>query len=362
MCRNRGTSPCVPKPGFTLVELLVVVAIIAILIAMLMPAVQMARESARIMQCRNNLKQMGQALLSHEHAFKTFPPATLWNPTAPVAGFSTPWSMSNWATIVLPRVDQQPLYDSLDTTQSVGSAANLRFRSTRLPPMLCPSDHFNPLPFNGAKYGMGDGWARGNYAANGAQVTMDGPSGVCWTNNAFRGMMQCGVAVTAARVVDGLSNTIMLAEIRAGFDEIDPRGVWAMGDSASTIWGAGSFHWNEGGPWPGADCNGPNPANAFRMDQDNLVSCNDIWAKRGYDYPIKTELMGCYQAGSWNSQAAVRSRHRGGVNVCMADGGVQWISDYIDAQGRIARNPPVYSVWDRLMSSADGEPIPGDAF
>lgn len=351
------------RTGFTLVELLVVIALIVMLIAILVPAVQGARESARTLRCRNNLKQIGAALVNYEFSFKRFPPATDWNGVS-TTGFTTPWSRPNWVASILSRLGHQPLFDMLDTSQSMAAEANRPFRSRRLPIMLCPADPFNETPFNGTKYfGMNSGWARGNYAANGAQVTMDS-TGSGFTNKTFRGMMGVGTAATPDMVSDGMSNTIMVCEIRAGLEEVDPRGTWAMADSASSIWGAGSFHWNEGGPWPGADCNGPNPANAFRMDQDNIVSCRDIFNSPMRDLYFQQELMGCWpdMSGNYNSQSAVRSRHLGGVFVCMADGSVRWISDWIDTNGRIARNPPIFSVWDRLMASADGQPVPGDSF
>lgn len=175
------------RPGLTLVELVVVIAIIALLMALLIPAVQSARESARMVQCRNNLKQIGQGLANYEHGFRSFPPATEWNGTSS-PGFSTPWSRSNWVALILTRLDQQPVYDSLDATQSIAAEANRLFRGTRWPAMLCPSDVSNATPFNGSKYfGMNSGWAGGNYAVNGSQVTLGGSN--TWKNNAFRGMM-----------------------------------------------------------------------------------------------------------------------------------------------------------------------------
>jgi prepilin-type N-terminal cleavage/methylation domain-containing protein len=349
------------RAGMTLVELLVVIAIITLLLGLLIPGVQSARESARMLQCRNNLRQLGQGLANYEHAFKRFPPATEWSGSS--SGFTNPWTRPNWVALILARIEQQAVFDSLDSTQSIAAESNRRFRGTSLPVMLCPSDFSNATPFNGTRYhGMSDGWGRGNYAATGSQVTMG--SSTAWSNKAFRGMMGMGNAVTPDMVTDGMSNTIMICEIRVGLQEIDPRGTWAMGDSASSVWGAGSFHWNEGGPWPGADCNGPNPANMFRMDQDNIVSCRDIFNSPRRDEYFQRELMGCWpdMNGSYNSQSAVRSRHRGGVFVCLADGSVQWISDYIDTNGRIGRNPPLFSVWDRLMASADGQVIPDGAF
>lgn len=351
-----------PRPlhGFTIVELLVVIALIALLISLLFPAMQSARESARSTLCRNNLRQLGQALGKYELDNRSFPPATESSDPG------TAWTKPNWVAAILPRLGAQSLVDRLDRTKSVADAANLPYRSANIEAMLCPSDLLNRLPYNGSRYGKSDGWARGNYAVNGAQTNMCAPNGPGWALKKYRGMMGCSVAVTGATVIDGQSNTILVSEMRTGLLEIDPRGTWAMGDSASSLWCVGSGHYNdEAGPysqWPGADCNGPNPANMFRMDQDDIVACQDIRDKIGYDRLHGVELMGCNPSSGYNGQSAVRSKHPGGVNVCMADGSVRFISDYVDTNGRVDFEPPRFSVWDRLMSSADGQPISGDTF
>ena len=370
---NECSAPWVRRRpvAFTLVELLIATLGVGLLVGMLLPAAQAAREAARKAQCQANLKDVAQALSSHELANGTFPQASEWGGAADSAS-SRPWDRPNWVAAILPRLDHQPIADHLDRSQSIAAPGNEKFRKSKVETLLCPTDtFFNRKPFNGSQYAMGDNWARTNYAANSSlfylSPTACGGGSSEWQNNTYRGVMGCGVAVGAARITDGLSNTILVCEMRSGLDEIDPRGSWAMGDSASCLWAAGSYHWNEvGSAWgayPGVDCNGPNPANAFRMDQDNLVSCDDLLAKLGHDYAIKKELMGCWQPSQpYNNQSATRSLHPSGLNVCFADGSVRWISDYIDTNGRIAKSPPIFSIWDRLIASADGATVPGDAF
>ena len=110
--------------GFTLVELLVVIAIIGILVALLLPAVQSARESGRRMQCQSNLKQMALAYQNYHDVMKSLPPGSTGAGTGgfpsgwcdPAVGCGVPWGHFSWSAVILPFVEQQGLYDSIDFT------------------------------------------------------------------------------------------------------------------------------------------------------------------------------------------------------------------------------------------------------
>ena len=117
-----------PKCGFTLVELLVVITIIGILISLLLPAVQAAREAARRMQCSNNLKQLALGLHVYHEASGSFPPA----------GFYTGSTLA-WNTAILPYIEQGNLYDQLDHAGPYTSEANRRVALHRVAVFLCPS-------------------------------------------------------------------------------------------------------------------------------------------------------------------------------------------------------------------------------
>ena len=142
-----SNSVCVKRRGFTLIELVVVIAIIAVLVALLLPAVQQAREAARRAQCKNNLKQLGLALQMYESTFTLFPPCgTSQNPTG-----NNGWGISIWMSI-LPYVDQLPVYEKLDFENGNPSGpgfvqttcANQAALSGVAPSVyLCPS---SPLP------------------------------------------------------------------------------------------------------------------------------------------------------------------------------------------------------------------------
>ncbi len=121
------------RNGFTLVELLVVIAIIGILISLLLPAVQMARESARAAQCWNNQKQIGLALQTFHDAHRYLPPGWEANQPDGVSGWG-------WNAHLLPQLEQTPLHNQIQFPLAIGDASNQGPRTTRLPMLLCPSD------------------------------------------------------------------------------------------------------------------------------------------------------------------------------------------------------------------------------
>jgi prepilin-type N-terminal cleavage/methylation domain-containing protein len=126
------------RKAFTLIELLVTIAIIAVLIALLLPAVQQAREAARRTQCRNNLKQIGLALHNYHDQFEMLPPGWIGVTSGqPDVDGLNGWS---WASKLLPHVDQGALYHSINFNTQVGSSSNTIPRATVLPVFRCPSD------------------------------------------------------------------------------------------------------------------------------------------------------------------------------------------------------------------------------
>ena len=139
--------------GFTLVARLVVIAIIGILIGMLLPAVQMVREAARRTACKNNMRQLGLALHNYESALQRFPPGyayALGSQYAAQTGYQVSSGLADanhlghaWGMYVLPFIEQQNLYDMVDTELPVFDPVNLVARETELRVFLCPSDPFS---------------------------------------------------------------------------------------------------------------------------------------------------------------------------------------------------------------------------
>jgi len=356
------------RGGFTLVELLVVITIIGILVALLLPAVQNAREAARRTKCSNNLKQLGLAVLHYEEAWKIFPPSSHWAPGVQIERRNNPDLRESWVVMILPQLEQQALYNSFDLSVPLSHANNRDARSTWLSVMLCPSDAFAREPFDGSSNSMtnqmGDGWARGCYAANAAYGymthDMGGHNNRCginmnaayadkgWTDHRVRGVMGANASITMGEMRDGASNTVLLAEIRAGVTSFDSRGVWAMaGGCPNALWGHGYC----------GDDYGPN--NRVCLLADDVLACTEIQAVWGGAAELARMGMSCSN-GNWpNFQQTARSMHAGGVYACLADGSVRWLSDYIEVS---VNNSRYAAVWDRLMLSADGYSISADGF
>ncbi len=330
-----GRTPS--RPAFTLIELLVVIAIIAILIGLLLPAVQKVREAAARAKCQNNLKQWALACHTYADTASGLPPAliaiggTNQNEPNQTTGFGP-----NWITFVLPYIEQGALFNQQAASinawvSNVNTDHNWRaIRGTVFNYAQCPSDPATGTPYSGA----GGGWARGNYAANQGptgNAALDGGStspqfsfsgrGPFWITT--RPQHRC---MTIQGMQDGSSNTIMLGEVRAGLVDTDPRGVWALGHIGSSSVGQYAN---------GGDCQ---QINARNGGSDDVRGCQDNAAQG----------MGCC-SGCASNQATFRSVHTGGVNVAMGDGTVRFLRDSLSSQA-------LY----QLGSASDGAPLPGD--
>lgn len=356
------------KRGFTLIELLVVIAIIAVLVSLLLPAVQQAREAARRTQCKNNEKQIGLALMNYESTYSRFPPAS-----------NVPWGKRgggdchmdytgpfgpNWAIAILPFIEQNTLYNAnyanlqtfpgvfigIPTNTPPAGVNGLTWRAfvgTTIPVYLCPSDAYNQAVYsNPAVPDGGVGWARGNYGVTAGYEDYDHVAGGATFKSSksnvagkagmvSSAMMSSNYGAKIADILDGPSNTIMVAELRAGLSPIDPRGIWAMGFSGASIVNGGRGAYN---PSPN-NLLGGLPVDGGDELQDGNLYCSPANAALG---------MGCTTSGTLMTSSQSRSLHAGGVNVCMGDGSVRFISANISEL-----------TWCRLMSKADGQ-VPGE--
>ena len=232
------TSPKRRSSAFTLIELLVVIAIIAILIALLLPAVQQAREAARRTQCRNNLRQIGLAMHNYHDSAKMFPPGwvgvDLTNGLPDVEGFTG----MGWATMLLPNLDQTPVYNQVNFNLMVVDPAHAFVRTRSLAVFKCPSDA-------GARdrwtidYEDGSGplveLAQANYVASFGtdeieQCELIPPGTQCQSNGTYFHNSN----IRTADIRDGTSNTIVAGERSSRLGMSTWMGVAVEGEEAIT--------------------------------------------------------------------------------------------------------------------------------
>ena len=216
--------------AFTLIELLVVIAIIAILIGLLLPAVQKVREAAARTQCANNLKQMGLALHNYENTYGRFPPGFISTTTGTwsgggndgVAEAGPGWS---FFSLILPYVEQENLYRSINLTLPITNNANTTPRSTPVLTYRCPSDTGpttatvwmapanggNPMP---ATAGTISNLATTSYVGClGGGNPADAPAYTAmYEQQPFNGIFHRNQSVRVADITDGTSNTIGIGE------------------------------------------------------------------------------------------------------------------------------------------------------
>lgn len=200
------------KNGFTLVELLVVVAIIGVLVGLLLPAVQAAREAARRMSCTNNLKQLGLALHNYEGAFGFFPPSRLGS-KQPIYGNTVNGESSyqSWTTLALPFVEQQNLQNMMDFRFAWCAAQNRVAVGTQLPLMTCPSAPSQ----NRIDMFWVPGAAAGDYGSINEIKDKVYPRVLGLPDPgemARAGVLSKDRSNKLSSITDGLSNTLMLAE------------------------------------------------------------------------------------------------------------------------------------------------------
>ena len=340
------------RRGFTLVELLVVIAIIGVLVALLLPAVQQAREAARRMQCGNNLKQFGLAIHTYHD---------IWNkiPTSTVA-YRWDWISPGWQATILPQMEQQPLFDKINFGANPGNnqwgrpgygvfsvvqgaTGPMEVRLVQVPYARCPSD-------SSPEFAPND-WAQSSYAGSiGSQRVTGNCSAVPWSavsttgyyyevlssdpNNpnygqdissprdlsgifSRHGIQQGGMNFGAVR--DGLSNTIFMGETIPECNN-DANG-WMYYISAN-----------------GSGVTTSIPLNLFTSCAMSLTEATN----KGYPYPT------CFGTsnGANNLTYGFRSRHPQVCQFVFGDGSVHVISQSVN-----------YSTYQPLGGGRDGLPI-----
>lgn len=297
------------QTGFTLVELLVVIAIIALLIALLLPAVQQARESARSTNCRNSLKQIGLALHNYDSAHRTLPPGStsvidygVWNSNP------SQYHLHGWASLILPNLDQASIYNQINYEISALDPRNYAAASQRVAAYRCAS-------FSGGDYSqeplyvkLSPTYAIRNYVALGATTV-----GKLW-KGPQDGSIYPLSKTRLTDISDGTSMTILIVETRE-----QNAAVWIDGGTASVT--------------------------SRRYDDSNPPSYSNQEISLNYKpyYNSAGQGIDCLWGPS--------SPHGTGAHHLFGDGGVRYISQSI--------NPFIY---DSLTTYAGAEGITNSMF
>jgi prepilin-type N-terminal cleavage/methylation domain-containing protein len=305
------------RGAFTLVELLVVIAIIGVLVALLLPAVQAAREAARSLQCKNNLHNLALAVHNYENTNKIMPYAghvTNSNDLRSGKQFS-------WMVALLPQLEQQNLFDQFNLKVDAFSQPN-EPQAIPLAFGMCPSDNAKGKFLVDSSLTKGKRFAKGNYAAYVSPFHTD-------LSSEFPGAFIMGRTQEVQDIRDGLSNTVGLSEVRVRANDQDQRGAWALCWTGSTVL---SFDLHHGGADNSTFVTHPSsfgqtqPPNNQGPNIDMLYNCTDLAGAQLLKMPCNS-----FGGGSMAYlSAAPRSNHMGGVHMSLLDGSVKFVRDGID--------------------------------
>jgi prepilin-type N-terminal cleavage/methylation domain-containing protein len=330
--------------GFTLIELLVVIAIIGVLVALLLPAVQGAREAARRAQCLNNLKQMGLALHNYEGSNGAYPPAKIFSGSCVNSNGGVGWVLNTTGfTLILPFLEQQPLWNAYNFSQaSSGSAwqttgiggppntilagdpaVNTTVVGTLVSGYVCPSD-ITPDVTNLAGTGT---YARiqarrSNYLfSSGIYTDFDcpGPKPGIRPAKAFQGAFYTDFSTTGRDFRDGLSNTFMIGESLQ----------LKVSSDYGPYWGSGTHTAVHGRIVP---ANSPGAPDWMPNAPSSVLTSPSNPAKLPYAWVFS-------------------SKHPGGVLMLFGDGAVKFIKNSINV-----------NVWSGLSTIRAGEVVAADQF
>jgi prepilin-type processing-associated H-X9-DG protein len=311
--------------------------VIGILIGLLLPAVQQAREAARRMQCLNNLKQLAIATQSYEETHRILPPSGIVEPKTlthrdgmvqrkyPVFDQHS-GKMFSWVVLLLPFLEETSLHGQFDLSLSILKQQN-EPQEDVIQSLLCPTDAARGRYYT--EPGSGKRFAKGNYAAYVSPFHSDlqliYPAALISTGQKL------------SKIIDGTSKTVVFAEVRTLDHEQDERGVWALPWNAASLLSLDMHH--DDNKAQGYFMNfwvslplvyQAQMPNTIGPNADVLVECpRDVLAQ------AQVERMPCvkhdWELGLWGYiSAAPRSLHQGGVNIAFLDGHVDFLSDDVD--------------------------------
>jgi len=337
--------------GFTLVELLVVITIIGILVSMMLPAVNTAREAARQAQCKNNIHNIGIAIAGYESQYQCLPPGQIWTqePAPPQQSGKLLERRGNMIHRLLPLLDNKPLYDCFDFNRiDIDGYSKFQnppsgtpqitwdqVRTTRIPVLICPSDDYrgvqpgtnialcNYVSSAGPSGGSGNGnWSTpctcsANFAIGEIPTLQSrskplGPFREQRNNKLYDPVAGTITGpVTSAMIRDGVSNTIFVGEARSR--------------CSNHIWGG----------WA-----------VTRNGQGMMSTVYPINYPSCLEQTSDCQPDGCLARFNWKTELGFKSNHPGGANFLMGDNSVIFISESIDT-----------STYNRLGAASDGLPV-----
>jgi prepilin-type N-terminal cleavage/methylation domain-containing protein len=322
-----------PRRGFSLVELLIVIAIIGILVGLLIPAVQASRAAAARNSCANNLRQLGLAAHNYQTALGYFPSGSVAKEFRPLP--FTPWTLYRWSALaqLTPYLENTAAYNALDLSIPLyGPSFGLRPENREairilVPEFLCPSD----LP----RY-VSEEYAPTNYAVSAGSGAGGG------SPHDADGIFYINSQTTPAKITDGLSKTALASESLLGQPQAaaphDPqfeykfRLVSPLTDELC----AGANQWNYTDPRGFAWVNGEFRCglyNHYYTPNSSEFDCMGVRLSGGVQFQLAPY--------GWR---AARSNHPGGVNLLLADGSQRFVDDDIEP-----------TIWTNLATIAGGE-------
>lgn len=337
----------VARSAFTLVEVLVVIAIIGVLVALLLPAVQAAREAARRMQCSNSLKQLALATHNYENSNRVFPPTFCWNKVSGDKG-------GNWSGLarLMPFVEELNLYKGINfkvgyNTVMFPTGSTTLLMTNRIAAFMCPSELNDTARLNAS--GVPDAYPV-NYVFNeGPWLIYD------WANNkGGPGAFHPNSRLGHKAYIDGTSKTLMMSEAKcftplyrdggsnSATIPTDPTSICGMGGTAKM----GPTPNDNGGHVEWVDGKANHGGFTTTFTPNTRVECTNSGTKYDVDWVNQREST----STTIPTYAAItaRSHHMGMVNAALMDGSVRSVTDEIDL-----------GVW-RALSTRAGEDIVGD--
>ncbi len=328
------------RRGFTLIELLVVIAIIAILIALLLPAVQQTREAARRTQCKNHLRQIGLALHNYHDTHAAFPPGYIVRNIASAAMAPAESAVGGpgfaWGSMILPMLEQGPLYNRLDFSRNSQDPVNIDLARTVLPVFRCPSDPapdtFVVTDTGGTTYELASSNYVGIFGYGSVTMHAGQPQ--------ERGLFYRNSSTRIRDVLDGTSNTIMVGERMHRHEftrvsDVNAPMYQAPADANST--------------WYAAIPNVARPSGMTNM----MIGMNPMMANEWQGSLVLGHIgqsMGMMRMhrtpNTTNHIVHFSSAHEGGVQFILADGSVHFLSENVS-----------YDIFRNLGQIADGNVV-----